>query len=296
MIVNRVCLDLLLHNCHPTMVRRTTSLLALLVGLAVLGVGLTGCDSSDPARDDAPRVIDPAAFQTDIESFGTASTSNLESKAGSNFTRSALTVGLVSVVIEANLVIPQAMTAAALNEDPMVDDGTWIWESTTTYTGADGTEKTATFRLEGTPDGESVDWEMYVSSTEGPNGNALENFVLYTATTAFDGSNGTWELFYPVEGQRVNVLDAEFTADSESSKSVTFSVPAGIGEGGGDAVRYTTQDVQRSFAYNRNEPAENIVIEWNAETKAGSIQATDYNNGQRACWGPAPELANVPCE
>lgn len=282
------------------MLRRTIASLSLALCLTLLGVGLTGCDSTDTASEDAPPVIEPAAFAIDTESFGGVSTTSAPAttapaKAGSNFIRASASVGIVSTIVGVNLLIPNAVTAAALSADPFVDEGTWVWESTTSFTGADGVEKTATFRLEGTPDGEFIDWEMIVSGVDSPNGGTLDGFVLYTAQTALDGSEGSWNLFYLIDGTRTNVLDARFDVDGESTKDLLFEVPDGVGEAGGDDVSYSLQGEQRAFEYTKASPAERIVVNWDAETKAGSVTATGYNNGERACWGPAPDLNNVPC-
>jgi len=273
---------------------RSRLLLAPLFGLAVLALTLTGCDSGGMgATDDPPSVPPPDAFELNTDLFSTPTPgSPTAAKAGeyAHFANAALRVWPVSLLVKANLILPSAVTAAALQADPVVEDGTWTWDAT-----ADTLNQNVSFRLEGTPDGSTVAWSMQVTAPNPEQGEALEDFELYTAETALDGASGSWSLFYRIDGERTRVLDADFTVTSDTQKAITFSVPDTAEENAGDSVRYAVDGTQRTFEWTRVADTGNTVVTvmWDAETKAGSIVAPAYNNGEPACWDDA--FQNVDC-
>lgn len=273
---------------------RSRLLLAPLVGLAVLALTLTGCDSGGlNATDDPPSVPTPEAFELNTDLFSNQNPgSSAATKASeyTHFTNAAFRVWPVSLLVKANLIIPSAVTAAALQADPVVEEGTWIWDAN-----ADTLNQNVSFRLEGTPDGSAVAWSMTVTAPNPEQGEALNSFELYTAETALDGSSGSWSLFYRIDGERTRVLDADFTVTSDTQKEITFSVPETAEDNAGDSVRYVVDDTQRTFEWTQVEDSGNTVVTvmWDAETKAGSIVAPGYNDGEKACWNDA--FQNVAC-
>jgi hypothetical protein len=282
----------------PTFSTRSTTMMSphrcaiALLGFAFLM--LTGCDSTEPdVTGEPPDVLPPDAFSIDADLFSNqAPGATRASKTGehTHFTHAALRVGPVSLLIKANLIIPTAVTAGALQADPVAEDGTWVWTAT-----ADTLSQDVSFRLEGTPDGDAVTWRMMVTAPDPAQGQPLENFALYTAQTALNGSSGSWSLFYRLDGERTRVLHADFTVTSDTEKGITFSVPEAADQNAGDSVRYAVDGTQRTFEWTQVEDAGDTVttVMWNAETKSGSIVAPSYNDGERACWNES--FQNVAC-
>lgn len=254
----------------------------LWIGLLLIVGG--GCDSADNGEAaDPPAVVPEEAFtmQTDLFDQGESK----RTAVGTHFTAAALRVWPVSVVINANLIIPAAVTGAALQEEPTIEEGTWIWSSTTMANGQE-----VSFTLSGTPDGSQVDWTMHITKTTA---SGTEEFDLFTAETALDGSSGTWQLYYPIKGEQTNVLNAEFTVTSESEKEITFRIPETAGEHAGDSVRYEHDGDQRTFVWTQVAEGLEHRVTWNATTHAGSITATNYQEGEQACWDA--NLNNTSC-
>ena len=273
-----------------TIFRRGTT---ALIGLVLFAITLTGCDSTGTNTADDPPTLPPDAFELNTDLFnnhnpGSASVTKTGEYA--HFTNAAFRVWPVSLLVKANLLIPSAVTATALQTDPVIEEGTWVWEAT-----ADTLNQDVSFRLEGTPDGDSVFWSMSVTAPNPEQGQALDNFELYTAQTALDGSSGSWSLYYNLDGERTRVLDADFTVTSDTEKEVTFSVPATAENNAGDSVRYAVDGTQRTFEWTRVDDTGNtiVVVTWDAETKAGSIVAPNYNSGEVACWDGS--FQNVAC-
>ena len=274
--------------------RRLLPALVLLAPLA-----LTGCDEADPgdSNDDAaPPVITPAAFSPDdsADIFASGQNGNVENGAsslfGQNWFNASLRVGIVSAAIGVHLIVPAAATAAAVQADPYVEDGTWIWENTMTINTSD-----VTFRLEGTPDGTEIDWRMFISSAD-LGGESYDTFELYDATTPLDGKSGTWRLFYEIDGARTEVLDATFDVTSADEREITFTIPETNPnpDARGSTVRYAADGDARLFDWHQEPEDYDHLVEWDEETKAGSITADNYNDGERACWDE--DLEDVACE
>mgnify|MGYP001202534736 CR=1 FL=1 len=274
---------------------------ASLLGAALLALIFAACDGTGTNADldvnDPPEVVPPEAFElgTDLFSDSNADAQNA-TKVGTgehaHFANAAFRAWPVSFALKVNLAVPAAVTAAALQANPVVEDGTWIWEATVDTTDHD---HEMTFRLEGTPDGETIFWRMNVTVPEPPLGEPLEDFELYTAETTLDGSSGTWTLYYPIEGEQTAVLNAEFTVTDDHAKEITFRVPDYGGEFAGQSVYYAVDGSTRTFEWTRiEEGVEKVVtVVWDAETKAGFIVAPGYNGGEKACWDA--DLVNTEC-
>lgn len=250
-----------------------------LAALALVAV-FAGCDSSSP--EGPPPTIAPAAFS--VSAFpGAASASGASADAsarvGSHFLNAAGRVAIVSAAVGVHLILPEAATRAATAVEPTAAGETWLWDTTVDVRGTP-----VEIRLEATARGSETDWRLSTAANGG------ERFTYYTATTSDEGKAGTWRLFLPNEDGVV--LQAAFDVRDESGREVTFSVPEGRPLGG-SSVRYGTEGTARSFDWREEPSGAQTVVRWDAETRAGSIEAETYNGGARACWDAG--LDNVDC-
>ncbi len=254
--------------------------------IALFGLLLAGCDSASTNEPDAtpPRVLPAEAFSLQTNLFNQNDAG--KTSAGANFTAAALRVWPVSVIISANLIVPVAVTAAALQADPIQSGNTWIWNSTVV---SDGHE--VAFTLEGTVNGSSINWSMRVSYTDGQQ--TFDDFELYTAVTDFESQTGTWQLFYEIDGQRRNVLNADFVVTGEDEAAITYSVPNTADRDAGDSVMYQASGDERVFDWRQIAEGFDHLVVWDVATHAGSITATNFNNGDKACWDE--NLDNAAC-
>lgn len=254
----------------------------LLVAVAVLA--LAACDSTGTTNSDTPPDLIPAAAFSFDANMGQSSAAR--SAAGLNHFAAATRVGIVSLAIGANLVLPAAMTDAATSVQPIVSDGTWVWSSTRAVNGTD-----ATFRLEGTPSGSSIDWQLRVTTADPATGDALDDFVLYTAETSLDGKTGSWRLYYRIEGQRTEVLRADYDV-SDTVRELEFTA-VNESEIQGSTVLYRTEGDTNTFDWNKQPGSVRTLVEWSETSGAGFIEADDFNGGARACWNASKD--NVAC-
>ena len=280
---------------NPTIMFATRSFSLSLIAVCALGLVLAACDSTTPETNPGtpPALIASEAFSLSDTAFpdnnlvpGSDETNSVN---GPHHTQAFFRVAIVSAAVGFHLLLPSAATGAATQVAPTVENGTWIWENTVNVN-----DSNVTFRLEGTPSGSSVDWQMFVSSGNF-GGEAYDDFVLYTATTQINGQMGNWSLYYNIQGQRTRVLDAVYDETSSTARELTFSIPDTNPnqDAHGASVYYMADASGRVFDYQEPTPGQNHLIEWDAVTAAGSITAWDYNNGDQACWDS--NLDNTPC-
>lgn len=268
-----------------------TLLNRLAPGLMLLSMLVVGCDTVVQEPATPPSLIPAQAFTVQTELFDQAQSG--EDEIGTDAMIARLRVWPLTTALAEYLTLPAAVTEAALEEEPVVEGYEWVWKATVT-----NGDREVRFALSGVPRGEHVDWTMRVtkspSATESPLVSEEDStFVLYTATTVRDGTSGSWQLFSPAEDSTINVLDAEFEIGKENKKEVTFQVTEAAREHTGDSVVYAREGDQRSFHWMQDEGGREHRIVWDAKSHAGSITATNYNDGQKACWGEA--LQNVEC-
>ncbi len=133
---------------------------------------------------------------------------------------------------------------------------------------------------------------MRISGIDDETGNYLEDFVLYTAQTGTQSSNGTFAVFFPINGVSRQVMDGAYDVVSETESTLSFSIPEGIEDIGGVSAVYGTDGIWTTLKLTGAE-GNTHFMEWNTETHEGAITATDYFNGEKGCWDS--NLLNTEC-
>jgi len=246
---------------------------------------IAGCDSN-AAEDEAPEVIPSEIFTLPVDLFD--QTLSKSAQPGANFTAAALRVWPVSLIITANLVIPSLTTLQALQTEPVFQDGAWQWDSSVTANG-----QTVQFNLSAVRENGGTEWSMRITSTDLQGNTVLDDFELFTAQTSENGDVGSWQLFYLLNDATQNVLNASYVRDSETEKSIVFSIPETAVLGAGDSVEYEENGDERTFIWQQIAESITHTIIWNAVTLEGSITATNFNGGDEGCWDAA--LNDVAC-
>ncbi|NND70129.1 MAG: hypothetical protein HKN43_00980 [Rhodothermales bacterium] len=256
-----------------------------LVIFSLLALILSSCDFAN-TDDEAPTPISASAFEINTSLFTTQANTK---SAGPHFTNAALRVVPVSIVLGAHLAIPALVTRAALSAEPVLEDNLWTWTSMVVHA---PTSQSVDFTLSANTLGNNTDWTMNLAYYDAGTQQTYDDFDLYTAQTRNGGSEGSWGLFYLLDGVRTNVLNASFTNSNASQKSVTFSIPINAENNPGDSVTYDVVETTRVFTWNRVGGGETVVA-WNTATGEGSIIDPNYNNGVPACWDSSQ--ADVSC-
>lgn len=256
-----------------------------IVILALFTLLFSSCDLAS-TDEEAPTPIASSVFEINT-SFFTAQAASKQ--AGPNFTSAAVRVVPVSIVLAAHLAIPALVTGAALQAEPTFEENLWTWESMVVHA---PTSQAVDFTLTANPLGNNTDWTMNLTYYDPGTQQTYEDFDLYTAQTRNGGSEGSWGLFYLLDGVRTNVLNATFVNSNATQKTVTFSIPINAENNPGDSVTYDVVESTRVFTWNRVGGGETLVA-WNVASGEGSIIDPNYNNGEPACWDATQ--ADTPC-
>lgn len=253
--------------------------------LALLLVFTVGCDTAMQEEGASPPTLIPAqafTMQTELFEQGQSDKAGI----GTHAMIARLRMWPVTTALAAHLALPAALMEAALEEDPVTEAGKWVWKATA----ATDSSQEVEFVLSSTFHGGHVDWSMHVTGTPPEPDSST---VLYTAKTTRDGSSGSWELLAPHEDSTRVVLSAEFEIEKDDEKEIVIQVPATASEHAGDAIVYGRDGDERSFRWLQAGAGREHGVTWDAEARKGSITATNYNDGEKACWDDA--LQNKEC-
>ena len=170
--------------------------------------------------------------------------------------------------------------AAALTQPPTFEDGRWHWRFDATH-GADTFQSHVIGYQE---DGNRI-FEVRVSSSA----LQLDDVLFYTGTAPVGGTTGSW-VFNDLEGSGP-VARVDWS-HPETDRWI-LSLTALAGNADGDVLAYDVNGTARDVSYSDDSEGTEVVVEWDALTREGSITAPNFNGGQRACWDG--ELHNVVC-
>ncbi len=270
---------------------------SLLAALALsVAVVFSGCDSAEFEAPEPPAVISPQAF--DVSALTAITAHAAQATLGGlnpedNFLNAAARDGITSGVIAAQLAIPAAATAAALVVEPVFESGTYVWMNTIIVA-----DQEVTFRLEGQfqtangPINPPVSWQMTVF-VEDPGTGHQKAYLLYEATTDFEGNSGEFTIYAPINNVDTPVLHGEFDVPSTNVHSSTFTSLTDVYEHGGDTATYDINGDDARFELVEPHNGRTHLVEWSISNFDGRLVATDYNNGDPACWNG--DLEDIPC-
>ncbi len=259
--------------------------LALLAAL-LLSLGLTGCsdDETTPTTPgaEAPVLPDPEQLVFDFSFFDAADGLDLAKADGEydHFINAYLRVALLDLVAHLTLAPPVTAFSAALHTPPSPqDDGSWIW----VYTHVDGPDELE-IRLRGLPVDDGVEWELRVTVGD------IANEVWFAGSTHDDGDVGAWT-FYDLAGDPDLAVAIIAWGGSPAGRFLSFDVLAG--EDNGDQLTFFDNDPEFTITHVDADEERQSHITWWADGH-GSLQVTEYNGGQRACWDTA--FLNTDCD
>lgn len=165
-------------------------------------------------------------------------------------------------------------------------DGSYLW----TYIFVDQTIEYSVF-LYGTPNPETVEWRMEVSSNDPAL--LLDHFVWFSGESKRDDTGGYWQFFAPVDATNgVPSARIDFVNGTRED-TLTLTVNGSGFENEGDILTFTDRRATGSIEY--YDASESLLssIIWHSDG-TGSLTVPDYNGGATACWDS--EQRNVACE
>lgn len=269
-----------------------TFTLILVIGLNLL---LVSCqDSATNFSNEPPKLPSAGSMEMSFETFDSNSPQkdsysgmDAENEEFSHFTNAVMRVTVLKGIVSLNLAIPKALLAAAENTEPEFnDDGEWVWS----YSTSAGDQQFEARLVAIAQSENEIAWQMYVTNSQ----LGINDRLFFEGVTANDGQTGTWS-YYQLFGDEAGspVSEVSWAIENESSKQLRLEILSDRNTHMGDFIEYE-QDapVNRVVYYNASDD-ETTEIEWNSETHEGFLIVPDYNNGEKACWGP--DLNNITC-
>jgi hypothetical protein len=250
----------------------------LILGLAIFGVSIIGCEKD---KKDAPELPPESAF---VMNFGDFQYNQKATLTYANWSAAALNVGVWNTVLYVTLGVPVATFVEAINHEPVrVDNDTWKWSYTVMVNAVTYTAELYADVLDA-----NVNWEMYISQEGG-----FSNFLWYKGTCDILRTHGTWTLYFgPVKNSEF--LDIEWNHDWETSTgNIRYTNVMSSSEGIGDYIYagITTDTPYNSFYDIYDSSKDNLVeINYNTVSKEGSIKY----DGIWHCWNSSLEDIECP--
>lgn len=265
-------------NIKTTLTKTT----GLVLALALVSSQATGC-----VQEDAPELPPVTSLTANLEAPESAPLAAKNADpAGTgdhtNFANAWLRVKILQLYGAGVILIPGAVMAAALSQEPRQDGETWIWSVTALGATAD-LEINA-----GLTSGWDVD--LLVSNAE------LDRFLWVEGNFALDLSEGVWtahDANLPAGSD--DVLDIRWTHVSDTDRTLVFENTNQSSPDVGDVLTFSVSGTTATLRFEDASDASVVAnISWDTETAAGSIEVPLFNNGEKACWNSA--FVNAACE
>lgn len=204
--------------------------------------------------------------------------------------RSAVIVGVWSLLATAYTAVPVASFGEAFNHDPTFDSSIpgWVWE----YSVPVGNLNYQA-RLESEVTSAGVEWNMFISLD-----GSFQNFNWYSGTSSISGTNGKWTLnAQPLDP--IPALEIDWNRnDDGTTKNIKYTSIAPNDENNGGYIYFEIKDdtnYNRLYELYQKVEDNTISIEWNKENKNGRVKnPLFYSETEYRCWGE--DLEDIDCE
>nr|WKN39573.1 hypothetical protein K4G66_12810 [Tunicatimonas sp. TK19036] len=256
---------------------------------------LTSCSKEEEVVDDpgaAPVIPSSATFAMDLSAFPSEEGANNgrleESKMHYGF--AAINFVFWQSWLTVHLSVPVVAFKAALDQEAtyIPAEKRWVWS----FEVSEG-QHTYEASLYAKVNDESVQWEMYVSKSDG-----FQDFLWYKGTSALDGTEGSWTVSIEPEKNAREGLFIEWEKEDDEVASIKYTSIDKDSENKDSYIAYgKTSDVDFDAYYHVYiSSEENIMkIDFNSETKIGRVQSQKhFQDDAWHCWNS--ELADVDCE
>jgi len=209
-----------------------------------------------------------------------------------NFRAAAGRVGLLTGGLWLALVPPVAVFAVAVSQNPVFEDGQWIWDFSARSGGHRyGAVLTGWFDG-GLREGTFLNLEMMVTCTSCRV--PTENYVWYTGRFNTDGTDGAWTFFSPeIDNADQSFIEIAYDVTDDTHKSLTFTnIRVDGHEDAGDIIEYRRDGDMGRVSVHDASATEDYLAEWTI-LGDGFLHVPGYNMGEPACWDE--NQVNTPC-
>lgn len=204
-----------------------------------------------------------------------------------NFANAWVRVKVVQFFAGLVIVVPAAVIAVALNEDPSKEGSTWTWS--VTANGATADLQVTVSLVSG------FDVELYITNDE------LTDYLWVEGNFGDGTGTGEWVLHDPnIAGTDDRALSIQWSYVSDTDRALTYEILSPTPDANdevhqGDTFTYSVDGMTATLEYvDADAPSDTAVISWDTSTGAGSITVPGYNGGAAACWDDLFENAACP--
>jgi hypothetical protein len=248
--------------------------------LVLLAGSFTQCKKD---KGDPPVLPPQESMVIDFANFITvAKGADVTEQKGINNTHwefAATVAGFWRLVLAVNLAVPAATFKLSVDQDPVyLDNKTWQWVYNATIASI-----SYKARLTGQIRTTDVLWKMYITKS-GDNG--FNDFLWYEGTSLLNGTQGQWILNESYEVPTA-LLQIDWTKSGNSLNTIKYTIIKN-NEFKNSFIEYGTAtgiyDSYYTINYFNGVNFSDIFVKWNRTTLNGTVQSTDYLDGQWYCW------------
>ncbi|NDP20866.1 MAG: hypothetical protein GZ091_07275 [Paludibacter sp.] len=254
-----------------TLISKTIVLVMLVVTI------FTSCTKDDASKQE-PVLPPEESMVMDFSNFQSTTTFSAVKSVGSddttqynNWISSAVTIGAWNTAIYLNTVLPITAFKEAFKHPAvfMADSSMWVRTYTVSNLGI-----SYTCKLEGTVNGNSTFWKMYLSKSGGLGVN-FSNYVWFTGISSRDGLTATWFLNKGPESKGSPYLNITWVKNMSLRYTLVDTMDANVGNYlEYDIINEAGLDAQ--FLIQTVKHDNDITIQWHTTNKNGRVKCQNW--------------------
>lgn len=270
---------------------------SLFIGICTAIILLSACqkDSQSPLAE-APPIPPQSTMLMDFSNFSDGEyllsfpgsvDGFQENQSKSNWAWAASNVVVWNAITKITLAVPVAAFIASFQNDPQyTDDGRWLWTNTFNVM-----MFTYTSNLYAKVRSNKIDWEMYISQTNG-----FSDFLWYTGESDLEAQQGKW-LFNQNPQNPNPLIEVTWHRDGERITDIKYqNMVPGAAENGSYIYFALTGDETYDMSFDLyNKVQDNhILVEWNRTNRSGRVKdALHFEDEEWHCWNENRD--NIDC-
>jgi len=254
--------------------------------IIAIAVSTISCNSSTNTDGGEPPQLPPSESLEMNFSFFTSS--DIQPNAGtaltgmdtpySNFLQASSRVLILNGAATTNLALPVAVLAGAEAVEPEINgDGDWEWNYSVS-----GPNQQFSVRITAEQQAsEQVSWNAYVSNST----LNLDSKLFFSGFSSSDNSFGGWT-FYQLFGLNSGAALSELNWNIENISEATLELEILSNRLNRFGNVITLEKINSVKKTTYTDADESIIteIQWDTDTREGTLTTPDYNGGEQACW------------
>jgi hypothetical protein len=256
----------------------------------------SSCNSSSTGVEDTPPDLPPSAvLDSDFSLFtendpgtGNQFQEVVTDNPYSHFLNASARAAILNGTINANLLLPASILAAAQNVEPVInEDDQWEW----TYSVSGNSETFAVSLVGEEQNNDQITWNVFISNSL----LNLDNELLFEGVSSSGSRTGSWTV-YQLTGFGISApliqVDWSFNNLSQYSRELEFLQIQGFPPIKSISAEKDDSE-KRTVTRDENDDLRSEIV-WNTESREGAITAPGYNSGNRSCWDSS--FRNIECD